>query len=462
MRLARKITFLFLVPFVALLLVLGCRAARREVGIYEAQVAADLMVTATALRPSFTEVLRIEGEARALELLVATDRGLTEMTVRLVRREPWVDTGRACDNPVFRIDPSTGGVGRATVWIPIVGEGIPPGDIELSRPLDKEAELVRGVVRDKAITTLLALLAAAIMATIVGRAFIGGPIRSLVEQVRRIGKGDLSSRLALTRNDELGELADEMDSMSGRLAGAREQLNAAAEAHELGTPLNVVAGRAKMIASGKLAPDATAENATIIGGQAERMTKIIRQLLDFARRGAARKAKVDASEISRAALALLTPLAKRSGVALVLEGAEAPPALDADGGQLEQVIANLVVNAIDASREGGVVVVGLREEEATPPAAQGAQETGQLGHYLRLDVRDHGTGIRAEDLGHVFEPFFTTKEVGAGTGLGLAVVHGIVHDHGGWIVAESTQTEGTCFSVYLPVPSHELSNPGRR
>jgi len=155
---------------------------------------------------------------------------------------------------------------------------IPPGDIELSRPLDREEELVRGVVRDKAITTRLALLAAAIVATIVGRAFIGGPIRSLVG-----------------RNDELGELAEEVDSMSGQLAGAREQLNAAAEArltaleqlrhadrlttvgrlaaglaHELGTPLNVVAGRAKMIASGKLAPDATAENATIIGGQAER------------------------------------------------------------------------------------------------------------------------------------------------------------------------------------------------
>jgi len=192
------------------------------------------------------------------------------------------------------------------------------------------------------------------------------------------------------------------------------------------------------------------------------MTKIIRQLLDFARRGAAKKGRVDGSAISRAALARLTLLAKKSSVALVLEGAEAPRVLDADGGQLEQVIANLVVNAVDASREGGAVVVGLREEEATPPAGQGAQEVGQPGHYLRLDVRDQGTGIRAEDLEHMFEPFFTTKEVGAGTGLGLAVVHGIVHDHGGWIVVESTQTEGTCISVYLPMPSHELSNPGRR
>jgi two-component system NtrC family sensor kinase len=117
-----------------------------------------------------------------------------------------------------------------------------------------------------------------------------------------------------------------------------------------------------------------------------------------------------------------------------------------DAGQIEQVLANLVTNAVDATPDGGAVIVHLAEEEATPPAGLDAKS----GLYLRLDVRDEGTGIRKEDLARVFEPFFTTKEVGQGTGLGLSVAHGIVDDHGGWIAVRSEPNHGSCFSVYLP------------
>ncbi len=487
MKLARKITLLFLVPFLALLLALGYRTTQREVAIYEAQVAADLSITAKALRPSFTEVLRVDGEARALELLAVSDRRLDDMTVRWVRRGPEAQLANAGDDPVVRIERGNGRGGRATVRLPVGGVGVTFGDLELSRPLDKEDELTRSVIRDEALTTLLALLLTVAVAVIVGRVFIGGPIRSLVEQVRRVGKGDLSVRLAVARADELGELADEVDGMCTQLADGREALKAEGEAriktleqlrhadrlstvgklaaglaHELGTPLNVVSGRAKMIASGSLAPQVAAENATIIRGQADRMTKIIRQLLDFARQGGARKGRIDASELSRNVLALLTPLAKKRGVTLSLEGAEAARVVDADPVQLEQLVTNLVVNGVDASREGGAVVVVLREEDATAPAAQGAQDGSKHRPCLRLDVSDEGTGIREEDLAHVFEPFFTTKEVGAGTGLGLAVVHGIVHDHGGWIAVTSEANQGSCFSVYLPLQSHDVPSPRRR
>lgn len=471
MKLASKITLLFLVPFVTLLLVLGYRSARREVAIYEAQVAADLTVTASALRPAFVEVLRIEGEARAVDLLNVTDRGLTETTIRWVRARP----GEAPAESGAVVDLAGGGGGHATVTVPVVEPGLPSGHLEFTRPLDKEAELVRGVLRDEALTTLGSLLVAAAVAAIVGRVFIGRPVRSLVEQVRRIGEGDLASRLALARADELGVLADEVDKMSGRLDAAQREVRASAEAqvrvteqlrhaaklttvgrlaaglaHELGTPLNVVSGRARMIASGRLSPEAIVEGATIIDGQAARMTRIIRQLLDFARRGPPKKATVDPAELARHAVLLLAPLAKKRDVTLRLDLGEDADAtagkVVGDGAQLEQVIANLVVNAIDASKEGGEVVLSLAEEELTPPPAHG----GARGRYLRLDVCDLGVGISPEDQDRVFEPFFTTKDVGAGTGLGLSVVHGIVHEHGGWVAVESQVGEGARFSVYLP------------
>ncbi|MEO6419406.1 MAG: HAMP domain-containing sensor histidine kinase [Polyangiaceae bacterium] len=213
----------------------------------------------------------------------------------------------------------------------------------------------------------------------------------------------------------------------------------------------MVSGRARMISSGRLAPENVTESATIIDEQAARMTKIIRGLLDFARRGAAKKGRIDLRALTMRTLEILAPLTKKRGITLRVEGAESARLLDADSGQIEQVLTNLVVNAVDATPDGGSVVVTLVVADATPPDRNGTTP----GPYLRLDVRDDGAGIAKEDLEQVFEPFFTTKEVGQGTGLGLSVAHGIVHDHGGWIDVSSEPQRGSCFSVYLPSP-HSL------
>ena len=470
MRLARKITLLFLAPFAVLLVLLAYRSTQRELGIYKSQIANDLLLTGRAIRPAFREVWRVEGEARALEVLAIADHDVADVKIRWVPRERMPSLGNHVgESPIVQNDP--GGVGRVIVWLPLVDERVPPGAIELIQTLDQEETLSRDLVHRKIGTTIGAVVISIVVGSIVGIWFIGKPVRSLVRHAQRIGKGDFSRVLGGRRRDELGELANGMNSMCDQLAGARQSLMeeteariraleqvrhadrlstvgklAAGVAHELGTPLNVVSGRAKMITSGKLAPEAVAENATIIGGQAARMTKIIRGLLDFARQGAAKKGTTDLSELATNALALLAPLSKKRGVSIRLEGGEIPQILEVDAGQIEQVLTNLVVNAVDATPDGGAVVVRLAEQPVTPPAGH----DGKHGLYLRIEVRDQGTGICTEDLARVFEPFFTTKEVGAGTGLGLSVAHGIVHDHGGWIAAESEPNRGSCFSVYLP------------
>ena len=151
--------------------------------------------------------------------------------------------------------------------------------------------------------------------------------------------------------------------------------------------------------------------------------------------------------IVRQSLDLLDPLARKNKVALSVEGEDFPGVARVDADLIQQLLLNLLMNALHATHAGGHVEVGVRRESIHPPADVGGDE----GEYLCIHVHDDGTGIPEEHVSHVFEPFFTTKEVGEGTGLGLSVAYGIVRDHGGWIDVASRVGEGSCFSVYLPL-----------
>jgi signal transduction histidine kinase len=220
-------------------------------------------------------------------------------------------------------------------------------------------------------------------------------------------------------------------------------------AHELGTPLNVIAARAAMLAEGEASVDETKDYARVIGEAADRMTKIIRQLLQFARRKGPRRAPTDLGALVRDALELLEPLAAKRAVELRLDAGAEDAVVDVEVGQIQQVVTNLVMNAMQAMPAGGTVDVAIRTERTTPPADVGGAERD----CVCLCVEDRGSGIAPEHLPHIFEPFFTTKDVGEGTGLGLAVTYGIIRDHGGWITVESTPREKTIFAVCLPRPA---------
>jgi signal transduction histidine kinase len=193
-------------------------------------------------------------------------------------------------------------------------------------------------------------------------------------------------------------------------------------------------------------PEQSAAAARTIAEQADRMTAIIRQLLDFARRRGPRLGRFDARTLLRQAHSLLEPVAHRKSVRLELDELPEVRIAQFDGSQMLQVLSNLVMNAVHATPAGGVVSLALGEGEATPPS-----ETGlPAGRYVQLRVSDTGVGIAAENLQHVFEPFFTTKDTGEGTGLGLTVAQGIVRDHEGWISVESNRGQGSSFIVHLP------------
>jgi signal transduction histidine kinase len=132
-------------------------------------------------------------------------------------------------------------------------------------------------------------------------------------------------------------------------------------------------------------------------------------------------------------------------VELALAPSDGATRVRMDAAQLQQVIANLLLNAIQAMPGGGRVDVSLAIARANKPG----DATGER-DWVRLVIADRGSGIAPQNLQRIFEPFFTTKGVGEGTGLGLSVCYGIVEEHGGWIAVDSTVGEGSIFRVYLP------------
>jgi signal transduction histidine kinase len=218
-------------------------------------------------------------------------------------------------------------------------------------------------------------------------------------------------------------------------------------AHEMGTPLNVISGRASLLIGEGLSPEEANASAVTIKTQADRITALVRQLLDFARRRPPKKEPLNLCDVVRETLDLLNPQSLKYKAKLSLETGDSPVMACIDAGQIQQVIVNLVVNAMQALRDGGEVSVSVKGGDAVPPAGSSAKK----GRFGQIAVSDNGAGIAEEDLQHLFEPFFTTKDVGQGTGLGLPIAYGIVQEHGGWIDVRSRPGQGSCFTLFLPL-----------
>jgi signal transduction histidine kinase len=485
MRISGKLTLGVIAGIVAILAISSYLTVNREVLLFETDMARDHEIFAQAVASSMARVWRVDGRAHALGLLEQLDAGEGSVRVRFVPRD-----GRPTDPHIGQS--ALAGVLRGGAPLHDKLEGPSPklysyaavrlgnetpGVLELSESLSPRDAYVRSTVLRAAITALCLGIVCAALTFALGSSIVGRPVRALVEQARRIGAGDLGSRLNLPQHDEIAELGHEMNAMSSKLADASarlvaetaarvhalEQLRhadrlvtvgklASGIAHELGTPLNVVSGRAKMIFQSPVADEPVRNNARIVMEQSERMAQIIRQLLDFARAGKPNKALVDLRNLVSSTLSLLRPIADKRRVTLQLDSSEQVPDVIADAAQLQQVVTNLVVNAVQATPESGVVQIHLRTANESPRDSE-LGVSRAVRPYVCIVVSDRGTGMNEQTLERIFEPFFTTKDIGEGTGLGLAVAYGIVQEHGGFITVESKLAEGSRFEVYLPVPS---------
>jgi nitrogen-specific signal transduction histidine kinase/ActR/RegA family two-component response regulator len=227
-------------------------------------------------------------------------------------------------------------------------------------------------------------------------------------------------------------------------------------AHDFNNLLTVISGYGEM-ARTRIGAGPGARELTEVARAAERAAQLTRQLLAFSRQQVLDPVALDLNAVIDAVIPMLARLIGDDIEIGVLSDGNAPPVL-ADRGQIEQVIINLAVNARDAMPDGGTLTIETHTEVLDELEGSGA---GPVAH-TSLTVTDTGIGMDAETQTHVFEPFFTTKEVGSGTGLGLATVHGIVEQSGGHVVVSSEPGLGTTFKVLLPAVAGKTAVRGRR
>jgi two-component system, NtrC family, sensor kinase len=357
---------------------------------------------------------------------------------------------------VWRILKDEQGVDVRYLYVPLRLSGAPAAAIEVSESLAPHDAFIRRSDVHAAALGVVVLFLGSALAVILGVLLVGRPVRLLSESVRALGEGRHMPPIVLRSGDELADLANELNTVGARLA-ARERLQhadrlrtigqlASGVAHELGTPLSVIGVRARLIVTGEATGNEVAENARVILDTSSRMTALVRQLLDYSRRQGAQMELVDLRQVVNGSLAMVEPLADKHGVQVETQLPERPVLVCADQTQLQQVVTNVAVNGIQAMPRGGRLRIEVGQ--GRPGGSLGRADSH--GDFAWIRVTDDGPGVAPEHLDHVFDPFFTTKPVGEGTGLGLAVVHAIVQEHGGSVTVSNEPGHGASFTVFLP------------
>jgi signal transduction histidine kinase len=270
---------------------------------------------------------------------------------------------------------------------------------------------------------------AGILASIVSNADQYQRLQETIRQLRAT-QGELKDRIEAQRSAETRLL------QAAKLAAVGEM--AAGVAHELNNPLTTVTGFVEL-ALEDLPPDAASRSdLELVLREARRARNVVRRLLDFARQTESNRARADLTEVLVDVIELTSHLLHTSGVELETNFPSGLPWVSMDRNQMKQVFLNLIHNALQAMPSGGVLVVSAATDSRDGRA------------WVKVTVRDTGTGILPENRERLFEPFFTTRADQGGSGLGLSVTYGIVTDHGGRIDVESRPGEGSTFVVWLP------------
>jgi two-component system NtrC family sensor kinase len=326
-------------------------------------------------------------------------------------------------------------------------------------------------------TTLVLVLVIGGAAAVIIRRLIRHPIARLQEGTRRIAEGDLETRIEVKGGHELARLAQDFNRMAADLSRTQQELTewslkledkvvektaelrdaqrqvlhmekmaslgklSATVAHEINNPLSGVITYARLVEReleeqplGAEVREELTRYLRLVQQESGRCSQIVNNLLVFARRSATELTSVDVNEVVERSLMLIRHHLEISGVEPHTDLLAGDSRMVADAGQLQQALVALFVNAVEAMPDGGRLTIRLEGNEAE----------------VRIEIADTGVGIAPEVLPLIFEPFFSTKQGESGVGLGLAVVYGIIHRHGGRIDVESRVGEGATFKLRLP------------
>lgn len=287
---------------------------------------------------------------------------------------------------------------------------------------------------------------------------ISRPLQRITLAAVQVTNGEYGTQVDLRQsNDEIGLLADSFNEMSGKMAADIEQLKqlneklirteklaamgtlAAGVAHEVNNPLASISSLIQMIQGQNDVNSDTKEKLKLISSQIDRISRVTKDMTDFARTNPSAKQAVDINSVIGTSLRLAKFDRSFQELEVEVDLGTNVSKINADVDQLQQVFLNLFLNARDAMPNGGRLTI----------------ESKEVGRECVITVGDTGSGVDKRAANQIFDPFFTTKPAGKGTGLGLAVCYGIVTEHGGTIEAAASETSGTNFVVKLPVLATE-------
>jgi signal transduction histidine kinase len=339
------------------------------------------------------------------------------------------------------------------------------GAVVLVRPLDSIDADLRREAEVTASSVLVFSVLGGLLGFVLGEIYIRRPLERLDRAMAGVAGGDLDAPLSPGRPDEVGRVLERFDQMRQELQRARMRLEAeqdahrttlerladadrlatighlaAGLAHEIGSPLQILNGRAQKLAKRVGHDQYLAGGMEIIVAQTERITRIVRQLLEFARPRARERRPADPVASIRAVVDLLELETRRRNVSVRLDAEGVGEMVEIDGDALQQIVFNLVRNSLAALDPGGWIEIGLAVEPAT----------GEAPRVLVLRVADNGRGIPDDVRARIFEPFFTTRAHDGGVGLGLAVVRALVDAMRGSVVATARAEGGTELVVRVP------------
>jgi two-component system NtrC family sensor kinase len=294
------------------------------------------------------------------------------------------------------------------------------------------------------------------------------PVKQLIEASNQVSLGNLSPEIGPILKSEIGVLQKTFKEMLTsiqerdkrqrveseiKLLQSEKQASvgklAGGVAHEINNPLTGIVTFTHMLLRRNDIPEDVRTDLETIAQETERVRKIVKGLLDFSRQTELDREPTDVNRLVRQTITLVENQALIKGVNLTFESGDGLPMVTLDRNQMQSVLLNIIINALDATDPGGSITI-------TTNIGVSTSKPGQKG--IEILCTDTGCGISPENLNKLFDPFFTTKEVGHGTGLGLSVSYGIVERHGGTIWVQSKVGKGSTFKVWLPTEEHSEGN----
>jgi two-component system NtrC family sensor kinase len=297
---------------------------------------------------------------------------------------------------------------------------------------------------------------------------ISRPVQYLTKASMQVSQGNLSPEIGPISNSEIGVLQKTFKQMLASIQERDERQRAESEtkllqsekqasvgklaggvAHEINNPLTGIFTFTHMLLKRKDIPEEVRQDLETIAQETERVRKIVKGLLDFSRQTELDREPTDINRLVRYTMSLVENQALIKGVSLNFEPGEGLPTITLDRNQMQSVLLNIIINALDATEPGGSITI-------TSGIGVSTSKPGQNG--VEILCTDTGCGIPPENLNRLFDPFFTTKDVGHGTGLGLSVSYGIVERHGGTIWVQSKLGKGSTFKVWLPIEEQKVAD----